>query len=75
MMFCGIALFSLKLTLLHIFYFPEGGTTLKNVFEHKDKMRLGMSLTSNPKDNSFVVGVIFIIILFMGSAFMIIMQT
>ncbi|XP_060742734.1 integrin alpha-11 [Tachysurus vachellii] len=31
-----------------------GGTTLKNVFEHKDKMRLGMSLTSNPKDNSFV---------------------
>ncbi|KAI5614814.1 integrin alpha-11 [Silurus asotus] len=30
------------------------GTTLKNVFEHKDKMRLGMSLTSNPKDNSFV---------------------
>ncbi|XP_053338716.1 integrin alpha-11 isoform X2 [Clarias gariepinus] len=31
-----------------------GETTLKNVFEHKDKMRLGMSLTSNPKDNSFV---------------------
>uniref|UniRef100_W5UJ85 Integrin alpha-11 n=1 Tax=Ictalurus punctatus TaxID=7998 RepID=W5UJ85_ICTPU len=31
-----------------------GGTTLKNVFEHKDKMRLGMSLTSNPKDNSFM---------------------
>ncbi|TSK13425.1 Integrin alpha-11 [Bagarius yarrelli] len=31
-----------------------GRTTVKNVFERKDKMRLGMSLTSNPKDNSFV---------------------
>lgn len=70
-------LFPLKLILLtFLLYilFPEGGTTLKNVFEHKDKMRLGMSLTSNPKDNSFVVGVNFILVLFTGSVFIIIMQ-
>uniref|UniRef100_A0A672P7J4 Integrin subunit alpha 11 n=1 Tax=Sinocyclocheilus grahami TaxID=75366 RepID=A0A672P7J4_SINGR len=28
--------------------------SLNNVFERKEKMRLGMTLTSNPKDNSFV---------------------
>ncbi|XP_029378571.1 integrin alpha-11 isoform X2 [Echeneis naucrates] len=31
-----------------------GKLSLDNVSERKDKMRLGMSLTSNPKDNSFV---------------------
>uniref|UniRef100_A0A4W4GRA0 VWFA domain-containing protein n=1 Tax=Electrophorus electricus TaxID=8005 RepID=A0A4W4GRA0_ELEEL len=31
-----------------------GDISLKNVLEHKDKMSLGMSLASNPKDNSFV---------------------
>ncbi|XP_066524290.1 integrin alpha-11 isoform X2 [Hoplias malabaricus] len=31
-----------------------GEISLKNVFERKDKMSLGMSLASNPKDNSFV---------------------
>ncbi|XP_076863199.1 integrin alpha-11 isoform X2 [Brachyhypopomus gauderio] len=31
-----------------------GNISLKNVLEHKDKMSLGMSLASNPKDNSFV---------------------
>lgn len=37
------------------FIFPEGRISLTNVSERKDKMRLGMTLTSNPKDNSFVV--------------------
>ncbi|XP_006810401.1 integrin alpha-11-like, partial [Neolamprologus brichardi] len=32
-----------------------GRLTLNNVSERKDKMRLGMTLTSNPKDSSFVV--------------------
>ncbi|XP_072529869.1 integrin alpha-11 [Salminus brasiliensis] len=31
-----------------------GEISLKNVIERKDKMNLGMSLASNPKDNSFV---------------------
>ncbi|KAF7649229.1 hypothetical protein LDENG_00144830 [Lucifuga dentata] len=31
-----------------------GKISLTNVSEQKDKMRLGMTLTSNPKDNSFV---------------------
>ncbi|XP_067104921.1 integrin alpha-11-like [Osmerus mordax] len=31
-----------------------GRISLTNVAERKDKMRLGMTLTSNPKDNSFV---------------------
>ncbi|XP_030588312.1 integrin alpha-11-like isoform X1 [Archocentrus centrarchus] len=31
-----------------------GRLTLNNVSERKDKMRLGMTLTSNPKDSSFV---------------------
>ncbi|XP_030045667.1 integrin alpha-11 isoform X2 [Microcaecilia unicolor] len=31
-----------------------GRVTLSNVSERKDNMRLGMSLTTNPKDNSFV---------------------
>ncbi|XP_062858941.1 integrin alpha-11 [Trichomycterus rosablanca] len=31
-----------------------GASPLKNVLERRDKMRLGMSLTSNPKDDSFV---------------------
>ncbi|XP_023262068.1 integrin alpha-11-like, partial [Seriola lalandi dorsalis] len=31
-----------------------GKLSLDNVSERKDKMRLGMSLTSNPRDNSFV---------------------
>ncbi|XP_067235336.1 integrin alpha-11 isoform X2 [Chanodichthys erythropterus] len=31
-----------------------GKISLNNVSERKEKMRLGMSLTSNPKDNSFV---------------------
>uniref|UniRef100_A0AAR2L0V0 VWFA domain-containing protein n=1 Tax=Pygocentrus nattereri TaxID=42514 RepID=A0AAR2L0V0_PYGNA len=31
-----------------------GKISLTNVSERKDKMRLGMTLTSNPKDNSFV---------------------
>ncbi|CAG5859397.1 unnamed protein product [Menidia menidia] len=31
-----------------------GRISLTNVSERKDKMRLGMTLTSNPKDNSFV---------------------
>uniref|UniRef100_A0A3B4ZHQ7 Integrin alpha-11-like n=1 Tax=Stegastes partitus TaxID=144197 RepID=A0A3B4ZHQ7_9TELE len=31
-----------------------GSLSLENLFERKDKMRLGMTLTSNPKDNSFV---------------------
>uniref|UniRef100_A0A7N5ZYX9 VWFA domain-containing protein n=1 Tax=Anabas testudineus TaxID=64144 RepID=A0A7N5ZYX9_ANATE len=31
-----------------------GKLSLDNVSERKDKMRLGMSLTSNPKDSSFV---------------------
>ncbi|KAI4887714.1 hypothetical protein NFI96_026551 [Prochilodus magdalenae] len=31
-----------------------GEISLKNVLERKDKMSLGMSLASNPKDNSFV---------------------
>ncbi|MBN3289577.1 ITA11 protein, partial [Polypterus senegalus] len=35
-----------------------GRISLTNVSERKDKMRLGMTLTSNPKDNSFVVGVV-----------------
>lgn len=35
--------------------FPQGRISLTNVSERKDKMRLGMTLTSNPKDNSFVV--------------------
>ncbi|XP_072241433.1 integrin alpha-11 [Leuresthes tenuis] len=35
-----------------------GELSLDNVSERKDKMRLGMTLTSNPKDNSFVVGVV-----------------
>ncbi len=37
------------------FIFPQGRISLTNVSERKDKMRLGMTLTSNPKDNSFVV--------------------
>nr|XP_055049369.1 integrin alpha-11 [Misgurnus anguillicaudatus] len=32
-----------------------GKISMKNVSERKDGMRLGMTLTSNPKDNSFVV--------------------
>ncbi|KAM4619492.1 integrin alpha-11-like [Polymixia lowei] len=32
-----------------------GKNALDNVSERKDKMRLGMTLASNPKDNSFVV--------------------
>ncbi|XP_029431014.1 integrin alpha-11 isoform X2 [Rhinatrema bivittatum] len=32
----------------------SGRVTLSNVSERKDNMRLGMSLTTNPKDNSFV---------------------
>uniref|UniRef100_A0A673XCW1 Integrin, alpha 11a n=1 Tax=Salmo trutta TaxID=8032 RepID=A0A673XCW1_SALTR len=32
-----------------------GRISLTNVAERKDKMRLGMTLTTNPKDNSFVV--------------------
>lgn len=35
--------------------FPQGRISLTNVSERKEKMRLGMTLTSNPKDNSFVV--------------------
>uniref|UniRef100_G3VRC7 Integrin subunit alpha 11 n=1 Tax=Sarcophilus harrisii TaxID=9305 RepID=G3VRC7_SARHA len=31
-----------------------GRVTLSNVSERKDNMRLGLSLTTNPKDNSFV---------------------
>lgn len=33
----------------------QGRISLTNVSERKDKMRLGMTLTSNPVDNSFVV--------------------
>uniref|UniRef100_A0A670JE70 Integrin subunit alpha 11 n=1 Tax=Podarcis muralis TaxID=64176 RepID=A0A670JE70_PODMU len=32
-----------------------GRVTLSNVSERKDNMRLGLSLTTNPKDNSFLV--------------------
>lgn len=35
--------------------FYQGRISLTNVSERKDKMRLGMTLTTNPKDNSFVV--------------------
>lgn len=41
----------------------RGEISLKNVLERKDRMSLGMSLASNPKDNSFVVGVVYIIAL------------
>lgn len=34
---------------------PPGRVSLTNVSERKDKMRLGMTLASNPKDNTFVV--------------------
>ncbi|KAI3371130.1 hypothetical protein L3Q82_023529, partial [Scortum barcoo] len=40
---------SANCTRLHL-----GKVSLDNVSERKDKMRLGMTLTSNPKDNSFV---------------------
>ncbi|XP_038563087.1 integrin alpha-11 isoform X1 [Micropterus salmoides] len=40
---------SANCTRLHL-----GKLSLDNVSERKDKMRLGMTLTSNPKDNSFV---------------------
>lgn len=40
----------------------QGRISLTNVSERKDKMRLGMTLTSNPVDNSFVVSSSFIII-------------
>lgn len=33
----------------------SGKLSLDNVSERKDEMRLGMTLTSNPKDGSFVV--------------------
>lgn len=39
----------------YIFY--QGRISLTNVSERKDKMRLGMTLASNPKDNSFVVNI------------------
>lgn len=32
-----------------------GRVTLSNVSERKDNMRLGLSLATNPKDNSFLV--------------------
>lgn len=35
--------------------FHSGKLSLDNVSERKDEMRLGMTLTSNPKDGSFVV--------------------
>jgi hypothetical protein len=35
-------------------FFP-GRVTLSNVSERKDNMRLGLSLATNPKDNSFLV--------------------
>ena len=38
--------------------------SLKNDLDRKDKMSLGLSLASNPKDNSFVVGVVHMIALF-----------
>lgn len=37
------------------FLFLQGKISLTNVSERKDKMRLGMTLVSNPKDSSFVV--------------------
>ncbi|XP_044048544.1 integrin alpha-11 isoform X2 [Siniperca chuatsi] len=40
---------SVNCTRLHL-----GKLSLDNVSERKDKMRLGMTLTSNPKDSSFV---------------------
>lgn len=42
---------------LSLFFFSQVRISLTNVAERKDKMRLGMTLTSNPKDNSFVVTV------------------
>ena len=33
----------------------QGKISLNNVLERKDNMRLGMTLASDPKDNSFVV--------------------
>lgn len=42
-----------------LLYLIIGAAPLKNALEHRDKMRLGMSLNSNPKDNSFVVGMIY----------------
>lgn len=33
----------------------SGRVTLSNVSERKDNMRLGLSLATNPKDNSFLV--------------------
>lgn len=33
----------------------SGKLSLDNVSERKDEMRLGMTLTANPKDGSFVV--------------------
>lgn len=38
-----------------VFFFSQGRISLTNVSERKNKMRLGMTLASNPKDNSFVV--------------------
>lgn len=37
-------------------FFHSAKLPLGNVSERKDEMRLGMTLTSNPKDGSFVVG-------------------
>lgn len=40
---------------LTLTFFSQGRVTLSNVSERKDNMRLGLSLTTNPKDNSFLV--------------------
>ena len=37
------------------FHSTPGRVTLSNVSERKDNMRLGLSLATNPKDNSFLV--------------------
>lgn len=55
---CGQAFFvcfRFEICFILQFCFLQGKISLTNVSERKDKMRLGMTLTSNPKDNSFVV--------------------
>lgn len=42
-------------SLQHLFWLRSGKLSLDNVTERKNKMRLGMTLTSSPKDDSFVV--------------------
>lgn len=43
------------LRVLTVTRFRSGKLSLDNVSERRDEMRLGMTLTSNPSDSSFVV--------------------